>query len=49
MKCRCAERREALKRAWEAKERGDMEAMKRELQFVAKSSLEDVKAAVRSD
>ncbi|WP_375764110.1 hypothetical protein ACE10X_06990 [Bradyrhizobium sp. Pha-3] len=45
MTCRCAERREAMKRAWDAKERGDMEAMKLELQFIARSSIEDVRAA----
>lgn len=35
-----------MKRAWEAKERGDMEAMKRELRFIAQSSIEDAKAAL---
>lgn len=47
MTCRCAERREAIKRAREAQERGDMEAMKLALQFIAKSSIEDIRSMVR--
>jgi len=46
MTCRCAERRDAMKRAREAKDRGDMDTLKRELRFIAQSSIEDMRAAL---
>ena len=46
MTCRCAERRAAMKRAYDAKARGDLETMRKELRFIAQSSLEDMQAAV---
>lgn len=47
MTCRCAERREAITRAREAQLRGDTETMKREMQFVFRSSMEDAMSLVK--
>lgn len=46
MTCRCGERREAMKRAWEARARGDLDALKHELRFIAQSSIDDMKSAL---
>jgi hypothetical protein len=35
-----------MKRAYDAKACGDLEAMRTELRFIAQSSLEDMKAAI---
>jgi hypothetical protein len=47
MTCRCAERREALNRAHEAHLRGDTETVRREMQFVMKSSAEDAMSLIK--